>query len=250
MSRHSEIAAYLVGLPWPVRMEVSDKDIPYNFGDWYGIDQFGGYVASLPVNLLRLPFHAPRAKQLFGVNYTVKREEAGPNQEQVFQSASGLKVYWNKDVFPRVWTVHEATQIQGDGEIPAIIDGGEMDLRRKTFLLEQAPPLETCSGEDEVRLAKRNSGRLINEAKMGCRGMVILGDSYFPGWVAKVDGKPSKIFEAYTAIRGVVVDKGKHTIDMRYAPASVIAGGLLTLSGILGAAALAWLARRRAAGGE
>ncbi|MCC7175949.1 MAG: hypothetical protein IT159_12200, partial [Bryobacterales bacterium] len=72
LARDSEVAGYLRGLPWPVRMEASDEEIPYPFGDWYGIDQFGGFVASLPVNLLRLPWHTVRAKQIFGVNYTVK----------------------------------------------------------------------------------------------------------------------------------------------------------------------------------
>ncbi len=244
MARHDDIAGYLAGLPWPVRMEVSDQDIPYNFGDWYGIDQFGGFVASLPVNLVRLPPHTPRSKQLFGVNYTIKREAAGPNQELVFESASGLKVYWNRDAFPRAWTVHEAVRIKTVSEIQAIMDGGDMDLRRRTFLMEEPPPMETCAGAAQARLIKRNSLRVVVEAAMACRGMVVLGASYYPGWRATVDGKPAKIYEAYTAIRGVLVDQGKHTIDMRYQPASVIAGGLLTLLGVAGAVALNLAARR------
>ncbi|MCC7174272.1 MAG: YfhO family protein, partial [Bryobacterales bacterium] len=99
----------------------------------------------------------------------------------------------------------------------------------------------------EVSLVRRNSGRVTIEADMACRGMVILGDSYFPGWVARVDGVRTPILEAYTAIRGVVVDKGKHTIDMRYLPASVIAGLILTLLGLGGALGLTILARRREA---
>jgi hypothetical protein len=229
-------------------MEVSDKDIPYNFGDWYGIDQFGGYVASLPVNLLRLPWHTPRAKQIFGVNFTVKRDPPAPNQEEVFQAASGLKVYWNRDAFPRVWTVHEAKRVRDEGEIQAIMDGGALDLRQTTFLLEEPPQLETCTASDGVRLVRRNSGRVTIQAEMGCRGMVILGDSFFPGWVAWVDGRRTPIQEAYTALRGVVVDQGTHTIEMRYVPVSVIAGLILTLIGVGGAAGLTILARRKEKG--
>ncbi len=247
LAQHSDIAGYLRGVPWPARMEVSDTDIPYNFGDWYGIDQFGGYVASLPANLLRLPWGYPRSRQIFGVNYTVTREPPGPGQEEVFQSASGLKVHWNRDAFPRVWTVHEARQVSGESEIRAIMGGGPLDLRRTTFLLGPPPPLETCPEADEVRLTRRNSGRVTIEAEMGCRGMVILGDSYFPGWVAWVDGRRAPIHEAYTAVRGVVVEKGRHTIEMRYLPVSVFAGLLLTLAGFGGALALSIRARGKKA---
>jgi len=245
MSQDSDIAGYLMSVPWPVRMEVSDKEIPYGFGDWYGIDQFGGYVASLPVNLLRLPFHTARAKQIFGVNFTVKREPPDANQQEVFQASSGLKIYWNRDAFPRVWTVHESRRVNDDSEIQAIMGGGPLDLRRTTFLLEEPPALEPCQDQDAVRLTRRNSGRVTIEAEMACRGMVILGDSYFPGWVAWVDGRRTPIHEAYTAIRGVVVDKGKHTIEMRYLPVSVIAGLILTLIGAGGALGLTVLARRK-----
>jgi hypothetical protein len=244
LKEDSDLAGFLLSVPWPVRVEISDKDIPYNFGDWYGIDQFGGYVASLPVNLLNLPWHAARAKQLFGVNYTVKRDPAGPNQQEVFQTARGLKVYWNADAFPRVWTVHEAQRVKQPSDVEILITSNVLDLRRTTFLLESPPSMDSCPAADSVRLVKRNSGRLMIEAEMGCRGMVILGDSFFPGWVAKVDGKPAKIYEAYGAIRGVVVDKGKHTIEMRYLPVSVLTGLLMTLAGVAGAAVLSVRARR------
>ncbi len=245
MPEDSDLAGFLLSIPWPVRVEVPDQDIPYNFGDWYGIDQFGGYLASLPVNLLELPWEAPRAKQLFGVNYTVKREPPAPNEQAVFRTARGLNVYWNVDAFPRVWAVHEAQQIRQEGEVQAIIGDDSFDLRRKTFLREPPPALETCPAIDDVWLTKRNSGRVIIEADMGCRGMVILGDSYFPGWVATVDGKRAKIYEAYAALRGVVVEKGKHRIEMRYLPLSVLVGLLMTLSGVGGAVALSVRARRK-----
>ncbi len=245
LSRDSDVAGFFLSLPWPVRVEVSDKDIPYNFGDWYGIDQYGGYVASLPTRLLELPWNAPRVKQLFGVNFTVKREPPDSNQQEVFQSARGLKVYQNLDAFPRVWTVHEVQAVRDTAEALALLGDNSFDLRRKTILTGQPPSLESCEQGDGVRLIKFNSGRVTIEADMGCRGMVILGDNYFPGWVAAVDGRRTPIYEAYTAVRGVVVDRGKHTIEMRYLPVSVFAGLLMTLTGILGAVALTVRARRR-----
>ena len=64
---------------------------------------------------------------------------------------------------------------------------------------------------------------------MRCRGMVILTDTWFPGWQATVDGKRAKIERAYGFVRGVVVEPGNHVIEMRYRPLSVYLGAGLSL---------------------
>jgi uncharacterized membrane protein YfhO len=46
--------------------------------------------------------------------------------------------------------------------------------------------------------------------------------------------------------RGVMVDKGKHRIEMRYRPTSVFAGLAMTLVGIFGAVVLNMRSRGRA----
>jgi uncharacterized membrane protein YfhO len=70
------------------------------------------------------------------------------------------------------------------------------------------------------------------DASLNCRGMVILTDTWAPGWTASVDGEPARIEQAYGIVRGVVVDRGNHTIEMWYRPWSVVAGGAMTLLGV------------------
>jgi hypothetical protein len=245
LTAHSDIASFLRNERTLVRVDIPDKEIPYNFGDWYGIEQYGGFVNSLPVNLMRLPWHRPQARQLFGVNYSVSRDAPGPNQEEVFKSESGLKVYRNLDAFPRAWAVHKARKAPVGKDVELTLIDPSLNLRQETFLLVDPPQMETCEAGDDVRLTRHSAGHVAIEANMGCRGMVILGDSYFPGWVATVDGKSADIWEAYTAVRGVVVDKGKHLVEMRYRPASVFAGLAMTLAGIFGAVFLNVRARGR-----
>jgi uncharacterized membrane protein YfhO len=224
-----------------VRFEVSDSEIPYNFGDYYGVDQYNGYLASLAVNLHRLPWHLPRNKQLLAVNFSLDRKPPADNQRLAFRGSSGLNVYENLDAFPRVWAVHEAQRIHKESDVELTIMDPSFDLRRRTFMFEQPPVMEACpDSTDKLRLTRRSTGRVTIDVDMGCRGMVILADSYFPGWRATVDGEGTQIHEAYGALRGVVVDKGRHRIEMRYIPSSVIAGLLMTLSGALGAVFLSW----------
>jgi uncharacterized membrane protein YfhO len=72
--------------------------------------------------------------------------------------------------------------------------------------------------------------------------MVIAGETYSPGWQATVDGRRVRIHEAYSALRGVVVDAGRHRVEMRYRPGSVFLGALMTSLGIAGAVVLRILA--------
>ena len=102
------------------------------------------------------------------------------------------------------------------------------------------PPVQTCAAPDTVQLIEHAPDRLAIRADMACDGMVVLSDTFYPGWRARVDHRPAEIHEVNGAMRGVAVPRGTHTVTMRYRPVSVYLGAALTLLGILGA--LAWAA--------
>jgi hypothetical protein len=231
-----DVARFLQAQAPPFRIEVDDEDIPYNFGDWHGLDDMGGYTPSVPDNIWRMGALADR-RQLYGVLYTVTRKPPSSAQDLVFQSPSGLKVYRNPGAFPRAWTVHQVVSHPG----------GNLDLRRTAFLPGPLPALETCAGEDQLRFQERNPSRLALDADMRCAGMVVVSDNDYPGWRARVDGHPAQILPAYLSMRGVVVPSGRHRIEMDYRPLSVYVGALLTLTGLLAATFLVWRDRHCAA---
>jgi hypothetical protein len=237
LADHADIAEFLRSQDGPVRVEVEEADIPYNFGDWYGIDHFGGYLASLTENVSRVQA-STRARMMYAANYHVGKKPSRPDQVEVYASRSGLKIHRNPAAFPRAWVVHEALPITRDDQIVGYLESATFDPRRQTFVRGAAPPLQKCEQPESATLVERESGRMVIDAQLGCRGMVIDAETYFPGWEATVDGKPAPVYEAYGFLRGVVVDAGWHRIDMRYRPKSVYWGGALTLLGLLGAVLL------------
>jgi uncharacterized membrane protein YfhO len=74
--------------------------------------------------------------------------------------------------------------------------------------------------------------------------MVVLADTYFPGWRATVDGQRSRIYEPYGVLRGVVVEGGEHIIEFVYRPWSVTVGAVMTGTGFLAGLFLIPLGRR------
>ena len=149
-------------------------------------------------------------------------------------------VYQNSDVFNRAWAVHEIVPIRTADDGRAFIQNHWNELRWKALSLESpAPELQVCpAAKDAVLVTKYAPATIFISADMSCDGMVVLSDTYYPGWYASVDGQSAKIYEVDLALRGVPVPKGQHAVTFQYRPRSVLWGAGLTLAGMLGAAAL------------
>ena len=79
--------------------------------------------------------------------------------------------------------------------------------------------------------------------------MLVLSDSYYPGWTAQVDGAPSPILRANGLYRAVAIPAGRHQVVFEYRPSSFRNGAWLSAASalVLVALPLADVARRRAA---
>jgi uncharacterized membrane protein YfhO len=58
--------------------------------------------------------------------------------------------------------------------------------------------------------------------------LVVIADTYYPGWRAWVDGAPSPIYPANLSFRAVAVAAGVHVIDLRYQPTAFSYGAALS----------------------
>ena len=230
-----DIALFIKHQKGPVRLEIESAQIPYNFGDWYGVDVFGSYLASLTTNVLRVQ-GLYQARMLAGVNFYIGTKPIRPNQVEAYADSRGTRVYSNPEAFPRVWSVHRVDSIASEKEILVRLDKPLAELRNRAFVMGLAPDLQTCAAADRVDLLRRAINSLAVTADMQCKGMVVVGETYYPGWQATVDGRPAPILEAYGFLRGVVVDTGRHRVEMHYQPKSVYWGAALTGIGLLAAA--------------
>ena len=98
----------------------------------------------------------------------------------------------------------------------------------------------SASPSTAVSFARDDVDRVVLEAGVSGSAMLVLVDSYFPGWHAWVDGEPARIERTAEGFRSVAVAVGDHTIEMRYEPASYRVGlftSLVALSLVLAAGA-------------
>jgi hypothetical protein len=200
----ADIAEFLKAQPGWFRVDFDDNDVSYNFGDLYGIEQFGGVGSSLPVRTHRLLGNA-ETPRIFGIRYRVARKPSDAAHEEVFRSRSGVKVYRDPRIADPFWT------------------------RRQT----------PCGAPDHLRMVSRAPEVVVVEAEMPCPGLVVTGDAYYPGWRAWVDGERRPVQEL-DAVRAVRAGAGRHVIEFRYRPAPVYWGFGLTCLGFGVVAFFCW----------
>jgi hypothetical protein len=245
LSRDHPIARFLKDRPGPFRVDLNSDDVPYNFGDWYGIETYWGYLATAPQSLLRV-MNEPRARALLGVKYFVaKKPDRGASQTLFSDDTTGIKIFEVPAPMPRAWVVHDAAQVPAPELIDSALTNPSLDLAHSTFLLGAAPPaMENCS-DDIAQVVHEEPQFVVIQANLNCRGMVIVSDSYSKDWIATVDGKRAPLYAAYSIIDGVAVDRGSHRIELRYRPLSFYLGASLTIASWLAIAAF-WFWFRRA----
>jgi hypothetical protein len=239
-----DVADFLRKQPGFPRVEVDHPDFAANWGAWNGIEMYGGKGASVTVNALESELFSNVGHRVWGTVFTIVPEPKPDSPPAIFTGASGMKVYRRDDAFPRAWPVHELIRVskRADGN-RKMYDDPE-GFRRKAYMLDPPPPLESCSDEPgQVKIVDHAPGHATIDAVMSCTGMVVLSDTFFPGWKAEVDHQPVPIYEVNGAMRGVVVPRGPHRIAMHYRPTSVLLGGALTLLGVVGTLVLAYRSR-------
>jgi hypothetical protein len=160
--------------------------------------------------------------------------------------SKGPHIYANEGALPAAWIVPQARVVENrQARLAILLDPG-FDPRSEVILSRapasplvtviqspgQAPPTVLREGPNQVRI----------ELDLRQPGVLVLADTYYPGWQATVDGAPAEILPANHAFRAIPLDSGEHQVVFDYAPLSFRLGAWITAG-----AALAFVAAMGAA---
>jgi hypothetical protein len=147
-------------------------------------------------------------------------------------------IYENPDPMPRAFIVH---QVSEGHETP--LDIGKSPLAVATsddpVLLAEARTsglLGDGSGApgktEQAQITRYDHTRVEISANVTQTGVLVLNDAWHPNWRVWVDGSEQHLAEVNEAFRGVVLEQGKHTVEMRYAPRTFVIGSILSILGL------------------
>ncbi|MBS1868401.1 MAG: YfhO family protein [Actinobacteria bacterium] len=96
-----------------------------------------------------------------------------------------------------------------------------------------------------VSVVDRSNADVALHAELDRPGLVVLNDSWAPGWSVQVDGHPAPPVRVNDVMRGVAVPAGAHLVEWRYRVPGLRVGVLLSLVGLLAGLTLGGLAAHR-----
>jgi hypothetical protein len=219
LSESSDLADLLRTQGTPIRIANPDRSAGFQAGDWFGVEQFDGLTGGTE-NVAAVA-DLPTARALAGSGFTIDGEGAG---NPYFQTRSGLKLYAMLNPFPRAWAVNQVTGATGQTDARARLSHPPEEFRRMAFVTGTPPALARCDNPGSVGPVVRRGRTLTVHATMACAGMVIIGQTFYPGWRASVDGEPAKLYQADGFLDGIAVPAGQHVIALAWRPWSVFAG--------------------------
>ncbi|MBI2267341.1 MAG: YfhO family protein [Armatimonadetes bacterium] len=159
----------------------------------------------------------------------------------------GKEVYKGKDLIlrenetalPRAFLVRSSTLFKSQLDLLLAMLDPQFDPRKAAFL-ESEPPasLEMKAWarplplRDEVAVTSYRTDGCSISASLKEKGFLIISDTYYPGWKARVNGVEVPIFPAYYAFRGIHLPAGRFQVEVSYEPESFRKGVLLSLAGL------------------
>ncbi|MFO8057618.1 MAG: YfhO family protein [bacterium] len=211
-----------------------------NFNFLHGIEEITGYTAAITRDYDRLmKEHLTLATmRIFNVHYLIKpiydpgRE---PHLDEISADPAGFGVYRIPRPFPRAYMVGESRRFSDPLQHTDIIKRHDFT---EEVILKKDPALPPAGEEQYMELTpaevvsyKPTEVVLRAEAPSAC--YLVLSDSFYPGWTAKVDGEPARIYHANFLVRAVRLDAGGHEVVFKYEPQLYYLGRAISLATVL-----------------
>lgn len=195
-----------------------------------------------------------------GVRYVYAPVEWSPpstaNLELVYEDELS-RIYENHDALPPAYVSHAWRQVASPDEAYDALAADEFPWQSCVTVEGQGDSkTEPGSGGEPrphvgAQIVERRPQRVTIEIPQDGGGLLVLSDTFYPGWKAFVDGERRPIHRANGTFRGVFIDPGDRQVIFTYEPASFRYGLMLTVAGLVALVGVAvaprlWALRRRA----
>lgn len=181
----------------------------------------------------------------------------GEGMQCVYRGPDGW-IYQLNRALPRAFLVPQAVAAPDPPTSLKMLVDEKFDARRAAIVIGEQTAAQTgLPAGDPPTAALEAAANIVSdrlnevevEAETPRPAMLVLNDSWGPGWRVTVDGVPQSVLRVNYAFRGVVVPEGKHRVRFLYRPPTLLTGlwisaGVLLLLLILYAKAGADLVRR------
>ncbi len=160
---------------------------------------------------------------LLNVRYVITRPADAPrlNANAKFRhvgSLPGQELFENTQAFPRFFLVHDTRRVASLDEARNLILRRSIDLRQTALVEERLSVAAAEGASEEVRTLSYEPNQIELAVHAASAGLLVLSETYYPGWRAWVDDRPADVYPTDIALRGVLIPAGDHRVRMEFRP--------------------------------
>lgn len=156
---------------------------------------------------------------------------AGRDDQSLIFRSYYVAVYENPDSLPRAFIVHNTKIFPDEAAYPRM--NRDDFAPRRLLLLASGAELAIGDGaqrqDESVQIVEYEPERITLNVQASAECYLLLTDSWYPGWIARVDGIETPIERGDYIFRAVRIGIGTHRVTFEYRPLSLYAGAALSL---------------------
>jgi hypothetical protein len=142
------------------------------------------------------------------------------------------RLYENSAAQPRAFTVGQAEVVTGSMStyLPELSS-------RSVALLDSGQPinfeLPTNGFRGSAQIVRYTPNEIQIQTEMPASGVLVLDDTWIPGWMAYVDGQAAANLRVNGTLRGVYLTAGMHEVKFEFRPPAFVVGLVVTIATIV-----------------
>ncbi len=218
----------------------------------YDLTEINGYFSFLPYRVRDFFFFLNKGKSMNAILPTLldsnqmnlnicKMLNIKYFYTRPFDSSPPLPL---KKVYSKDWNIYQVKggnsraflvgkwEKKTPGEIINEIFSPKFNPSEKAFI-ENPPPIPPTNGKGYILFQHYESERITVVTKTESPMLLVVSDTYYPGWKGYIDGHPTNIYITNFFLKGIFVPKGIHTITLIYDPTSLKIGKTLSTIALL-----------------
>ncbi len=171
-------------------------------------------------------------RDLVGIRWIVlgrHAEPPGPGLRLAYDGADA-RIFENPAALPRAFVAGRARCVE-DRAALALLRSRAVDLSKEVLLADCAAPLTAGPPPQRTQagIEVDDAERVVVAASTDAPAWLVLTDTWFPGWTARLDGATVPIARANHAFRAVALPAGSHRVEFTFRPRGLGLGAAITL---------------------
>lgn len=144
-----------------------------------------------------------------------------------------IHLYRNKEALPRAFLVSDFAIAKNLPEVNAVLTSPQYNPQ-KTVILEKQPELEPYERpEGYAAINYYGQTKVSIDVSLKNPAILILTDSFYPGWQAEINSQKKEIMAANINSRAVIVPAGNNYVEFKYKPDYIKSGSIISASALL-----------------